>query len=233
MLTNKTILVADDDPKILKVVGEALRQEGCRVITATTGEEAIQKCRTHAPDLMVLDVMMPGLDGLEVCGQLRAVGNQVPILILSAKGDETDRVVGFRLGADDYLTKPFSISELVLRVRAILRRTGSPGAVPAISADRVKVGELEMDWTTRQAAMRGQPLSLTPREFEMLWLFASHPGQVFTREVLLERLWDSDFSGDQSAVTVYVRRLREKIEQNPGNPQHLKTVWGLGYKFEP
>lgn len=174
---------------------------------------------------------MPGLDGLEVCGRLRSGGSQVPILILSAKGDETDRVVGFRLGADDYLTKPFSISELLLRVRAILRRAGTEGQ-PAVASERVTVGEIVLDRSTRRAAVRGVYIELTPREFEMLWLFATHPGQVFSRDALLQRLWQSDFTGDQSAVTVYIRRLREKIERNPSDPDHLKTVWGIGYKFD-
>lgn len=229
---SKQILVVDDDPKILKVVGEALRQESYQVVTAPDGETALQVCRQHPLDLLVLDVTMPGIDGLEVCGRLRAGGSQVPILILSARGDETDRVVGFRLGADDYLTKPFSISELVLRVRAILRRAGGMSPVQA-SGDRISAGPLEMDRTTHTASVRGETLDLTPREFEMLWLLASHPGQVFSREHLLERIWRSEFDGDQSAVTVYVRRLREKVEKNPSDPAHVKTVWGIGYKFEP
>lgn len=232
MPNSKQILVVDDDPKILKVVGEALRQESYQVVTAPDGETALQICRQHPLDLLVLDVTMPGIDGLEVCGRLRASGSHVPILILSARGDETDRVVGFRLGADDYLTKPFSISELVLRVRAILRRAGGISPVQT-SADRISAGPLEMDRTTHTASVRGEALELTPREFEMLWLLASHPGQVFSREHLLERIWRSEFDGDQSAVTVYVRRLREKVENNPSDPDHIKTVWGIGYKYEP
>lgn len=227
----KTILVADDDAKILKVVGEALRQECYNVVTAVDGTEALQLCKQHKPHLVILDVMMPGLDGLEVCGRLRSGGSQVPILILSAKGDETDRVVGFRLGADDYLTKPFSISELLLRVKAILRRAGTEGQ-PAVASERIKLGDIDLDRSTRRASVRGAEIELTPREFEMLWLFAAHPGQVFSREALLQRLWQSDFTGDQSAVTVYIRRLREKIERNPSDPDHLKTVWGIGYKFD-
>lgn len=230
MAGSNRVLVVDDDAKIVKVVSEALRQEGYTVFTAGNGEAGMQMARTHMPHLIILDVMMPGLDGLEVCGRLRAAGSQVPILILSAKGDETDRVVGFRLGADDYLTKPFSISELMLRVKAILRRVGQEKQ--ATAGDRVVAGDLEIDRTTRKVTMRGKELDLTPREFEMLWLFATHPGHVFSREVLLERLWESDFDGDASAVAVYMRRLREKIERNPSEPDHLKTVWGIGYKFE-
>ena len=226
----KRVLVADDDAKILKVVGEALRQEGYSVSTASDGAAALQMCRSQNPHLVVLDVTMPEMDGLEVCGRLRAAGSQVPILILSARGDETDRVVGFRLGADDYLVKPFSISELLLRVKAILRRTGSEVA-PA-SNDRISSGDLEMDRTTRRCTMRGEPISLTPREFELLWLLAAHPGQVFPREALVEHVWKSDYEGDPAVVAVYIRRLRERIEQNPSEPEHLKTVWGIGYKFE-
>ena len=226
----KRVLVADDDTKILKVVGEALRQDGYTVMTATDGATALQLCRSFNPHLIILDVMMPAMDGLEVCSRLRASGSQVPVLILSACGDETDRVVGFRLGADDYLTKPFSISELLLRVKAILRRL-SNGA-PTASEDRVQAGDLEMDRTTRRTTVRGKAVDLTPREFELLWLLAAHPGQVFARDTLLEHIWESDYQGDPSVVAVYMRRLRERIELKPSEPDHLKTVWGIGYKFE-
>lgn len=231
MPTPKHILVADDDPKILKVVGEALRLEGFLVTTAVSGTEVLSLFQQSRPDLVILDVTMPGFDGLEVCSRLRAAGSQVPILILSARGDETDRVVGFRLGADDYVAKPFSISELMLRVRAILRR--SAGAQPvAEPSGRIVVGVLEMDRSTHETKMRGEAVDLTPREFNMLWLLATHPGHVFSREHLLEKVWTNDFDGDQSAVTVYIRRLREKLERNPGDPAHIKTVWGIGYKYE-
>ncbi|HYF95326.1 MAG TPA: response regulator transcription factor [Symbiobacteriaceae bacterium] len=231
MPATKRVLVADDDPKILKVVGEALRLEGYSVTTATNGATALQLCRSQNPHLLVLDVMMPEMDGLDVCSRLRAMNSQIPILILSARADESDRVVGFRLGADDYLVKPFSISELILRVKAILRRVQHD--TPATTGDRVYAGELEMDRTTRQTVVRGQAINLTPREFELLWLLSSHAGQVFARESLLELIWKSDYEGDPSVVAVYIRRLRERIERNPGEPDHLKTVWGIGYKFEP
>ncbi|HEY3365215.1 MAG TPA: response regulator transcription factor [Symbiobacteriaceae bacterium] len=230
MPVTKKILVVDDDPKIVKAVGEALRQEGFGVFTAADGPAALDHCRKHTPDLVVLDVMLPGLDGFDVCSRLRAGGAQVPILMLSARCDETDKVVGFRLGADDYLTKPFSINELLLRVKAILRRAGSN--TQAAPSDRLTAGPLEMDRSSHRVSVNDRVLELTPREFYMLWLLAAHPGQVFSREQLLERVWQSDFDGDQSTVTVYIRRLREKIEQNPGDPQHIKTVWGIGYKFE-
>lgn len=228
---SKRILVVDDDAKILKAVGEALRQEGYGVLTAQMGATALELCRQQPPDLVVLDVMMPGIDGFEVCTRLRAAGSQVPILILSARGDETDKVVGFRLGADDYLTKPFSLSELVLRVRAILRRTGSAGA--AAPTDRLRAGDLEMDRATHRVTIGGASVELTPRKFQTLWLLATHPGHLFSREALLQRVWQSDYAADQAAVTVCLRRLREKIERNPGHPDHIRTVWGIGYKYEP
>jgi len=230
MQTPKSILVVDDDLRILKAVGEALRQEGFRVETAMDGETALTICRMGRPDMVVLDIGLPGLDGFEVCGRIRMSGSQVPILILSARGDDVDKLVGFRLGADDYLTKPFNIAELVMRVRAILRRSVS--SPPAPSADRLSIGGLEMDRSTHRVTMNGKLVDLTPREFKLLWLMASHPGQVFSRETLLERFWPEETSSDQSSVTVYMRRLREKIEANPSDPDHLKTVWGIGYKFE-
>jgi len=231
MGTTKEILVVDDDTKILKAVGEALRQEGFRVQTAVDGETALSLCRNTRPDLMILDVGMPGLDGFEVCGRVRMSGSTVPILILSARGEETDKLVGFRLGADDYLTKPFSVGELIMRVRAILRRT-QPTA-PAAPVDRVAAGDLKMDKTTHRVTVEGRSVDLTPREFKLLWLMATHPGHVFSRETLMERFWPDENGADQSSVTVYIRRLREKIEKNPSDPAHLKTVWGIGYKFEP
>lgn len=230
MQTPKSILVVDDDVRILKAVGEALRQEGFKVETALDGETALTLCRSGRPDLVVLDIGLPGLDGFEVCGRIRMSGSQVPVLILSARGDDVDKLVGFRLGADDYLTKPFNIAELVMRVRAILRRTVS--SPPAPSADRLQIGGLDMDRSTHRVTMNGNPVELTPREFKLLWLMASHPGQVFSRETLLERFWPEETSTDQSSVTVYMRRLREKIEANPSDPEHLKTVWGIGYKLE-
>jgi DNA-binding response OmpR family regulator len=231
MPTNKFILVVDDDTSILKAVGEGLRQEGFRVETALDGDTALSLCRNNPPDLVILDVGIPGLDGFEVCGRLRMGGSQLPILILSARGDETDKLVGFRLGADDYLTKPFSLGELMMRVRAILRRTSNQGQ-PS-STDRVQAGTLEMDRASHRVTVNGAAVELTPREFKLLWLMATHPGQVFSRETLLERFWPEESGADQASVSVYIRRLREKIERNPSNPDHLKTVWGIGYKFEP
>lgn len=230
MLAPKRILVVDDDAKILKVVGEALREEGYEALAASDGPGALAAYHKYSPDLIVLDVMMPGMDGFDVCNRLRTDGAQVPVLMLSARCGEVDKMVGFRLGADDYLTKPFSINELIMRVQAILRRTCSANST--VEGCRIAIGPLVMDKITRAVSMDGRPIDLTPREFLILWLLAARPGQVLSREQLLEQAWGSDGNGDETAVSVYIRRLREKIEANPGDPRHLKTVWGIGYKYE-
>jgi DNA-binding response OmpR family regulator len=229
---SKRILVVDDDPKILKALDQALRKEGYEVSRAADGEEALHVARETDPDLIVLDIMLPKLDGFEVCAKLRAINN-VPILILSARGEEMDKVVGFNVGADDYLTKPFRLSELVLRVRAILRRTAAT-ALQSTGTDGapIRFREMEINRGARAVSVRGRLVELTPKEFDLLWLLASHPGNVFSREAILQRVWHSDYTGDEAALTVCVRRLREKIESDPGNPDYIKTIWGIGYKFE-
>jgi DNA-binding response OmpR family regulator len=225
-------LVVDDDPKILKALDQALRKEGYDVYRAADGEEALQVARQSDPDLIVLDIMLPKLDGFEVCAKLRTLGN-VPVLILSARGEEMDKVVGFNVGADDYLTKPFRLTELVLRVKAILRRTGAPEAgIPVAEGAPLRFRDLEVNRAARSVAVRSRLVELTPKEFDLLWLLASHPGNVFSREAILQRVWHSDYTGDEAALTVCVRRLREKIEQDPGNPEYVKTIWGIGYKFD-
>ncbi|HYF91936.1 MAG TPA: response regulator transcription factor [Symbiobacteriaceae bacterium] len=231
MASPKRILVVDDDPKILKALDQALRKEGYEVLRAADGEEALQIARDDDPDLIVLDIMLPKLDGFEVCAKIRALNN-VPILILSARGEEMDKVVGFNVGADDYITKPFRLSELVLRVRAILRRTAS--AAPNVVAEGapIRFREMEINRAARSVTVRAKQVELTPKEFDLLWLLASHPGNVFSREAILQRVWHSDYTGDEAALTVCVRRLREKIEHDPGNPEYIKTIWGIGYKFE-
>lgn len=229
--TAKRILVADDDPKILKALDQALRQEGYEVLKAEDGLEALRLAREEKPDLIVLDIMLPQMDGFEVCAQLRMTGN-IPVLILSARGEEVDKVVGFNVGADDYLTKPFRLSELLLRVRAILRRAGGTATVAMEGERPLQFRDLEINRSSRSVVVRGEPVDLTPKEFDLLWLLASHPGHVFSREALLQRVWHSDYSGDEAALTVCVRRLREKIEKDPGHPDLVKTIWGIGYKFE-
>lgn len=222
------ILLVDDDPDILKVVSLSLRQADYEVYTAADGEEALRMAQRVRPDLVILDVMLPKIDGFEVCAQLRSVSS-VPILLLSARGQEMDKVVGFNVGADDYLTKPFSMPELLLRVRAILRRTAA-----APEADQtLRFRDVTINRANRRVEIRGRQVDLTPREFDLFWFLASHPGHVFSREAILQRVWHSDYNGDEAALTVCIRRLREKVEENPGKPEHIKTIWGVGYKFEP
>ena len=186
--------------------------------------------REGAPDLVVLDLMLPEIDGLEVCRQLRAESS-VPIIMLTAKGEESDKILGLGLGADDYLTKPFSPGELIARVKAVLRRTQA--AAPTLPGDVVKVGGLRINPGGRSVERDGEPIHLTAKEFDLLYFLAKSPGQVFTREQLLNNVWDFEWYGDPSTVTVHIRRLREKIEPNPVRPRYVKTVWGVGYKLEP
>lgn len=227
-MTSEKILVVDDDAKILKIVKHCLEKEAFQVVTAVDGESALTMVRQEQPSLVVLDLMLPKLNGYDVC---RALNEQysIPIIILSAKGDELDRIVGFRLGVDDYLTKPFSPTELVLRVQAVIRRV--QGCRKNQESQVLICGDLKIDHGTRTVFVEGKPVSLTSTEFELLWLLAGSPQQVFTRMQLLNKIWQSDYQGDENTVTVHVRRLREKIEPNPAEPYYIRTVWGIGYKF--
>jgi DNA-binding response OmpR family regulator len=226
------VLVVDDETIVAEVVARYLTREGYLVRTASDGEEALRLAREVQPDLVVLDLMLPKLDGLEVCRRLQAEGD-VAIIMLTARGEETDRIVGLRLGADDYLVKPFSPAELVARVHAVLRRTQSPTSGARPGQGKLRFPGLVIDPRTRGVEVRDQPVELTPKEFDLLAFLASSPGQVFTRDQLLTEVWDYQYAGDASTVTVHVRRLREKIEEAPMSPRHIKTVWGIGYKFEP
>jgi DNA-binding response OmpR family regulator len=220
------VLVVDDDPTVREVVVSYLKAEGYDVSDAADGDSALAKIEQERPDLIVLDVMLPGVDGLEVCRRVRAA-SQVPIIMLTALGAEADRVVGLELGADDYVTKPFSPRELVLRVSSVLRRAGETVTPdPRVLRD----GELLVDGPSRTVSISGRPVALTVREFDLLRFLVSHPDVVFTRVELLERVWGWSF-GDQSTVTVHVRRLREKIEDDPTSPVRLVTVWGVGYRW--
>jgi len=227
-LTSEKILVVDDDARILKIVKHCLEKEAFQVVTAVDGESALNIVKQEQPSLVVLDLMLPKLNGYDVC---RALTDQysIPIIILSAKGDELDRIVGFRLGVDDYMTKPFSPTELVLRVQAVIRRV--QGSRKSQENQVLVCGELTIDHGTRTVSVEGKPVSLTSTEFELLWLLAGSPQQVFTRMQLLNKIWQSDYQGDENTVTVHVRRLREKIEPNPAEPRYIRTVWGIGYKF--
>lgn len=229
-MAKKKILVVDDEPDILKVIDHRLAREGYDIVTAQDGEEALTMFRQTKPDLVVLDLMLPKIDGFEVCRLIRKESD-VPIIILSARGDELDRLLGFRMGGDDYLTKPFSPSELALRVQAVLRRAAGYGQQMGTSTDIIKCNGLSIDLRGHAVSLHGKEIQLTPKEFKLLWLLASHPDYVFTREHLLDQIWDSDYIGDADNVTVMVSRLREKIEKDPANPHYIKTVWGVGYKF--
>jgi DNA-binding response OmpR family regulator len=222
------VMVVDDDVTVREVVVTYLRAAGYDVREASDGESALAALREARADLVVLDLMLPGIDGLEVCGRLRAKGDDVPVIMLTALGSEADRVVGLERGADDYVTKPFSPRELVLRVESVLRRAGERSGAGGSVAD----GDLVVDSTEHTATLAGRRLSLTVREFDLLRFFLSHPGQAFSRDELLQRVWGWSF-GDQSTVTVHVRRLREKIESDPTHPVRLATVWGVGYRWEP
>ena len=224
------VMVVDDDVTVREVVVTYLRAAGHEVDETADGEGALALLRDHPADLVVLDLMLPGIDGLEVCERLRARGDDLPVIMLTALGSETDRVVGLERGADDYVTKPFSPRELVLRVDSVLRRAGerAGGGVRGAVVD----GDLVVDSTEHTATLGGRRLSLTAREFDLLRFFLSHPGQAFSRDELLQKVWGWSF-GDQSTVTVHVRRLREKVEADPTHPVRLVTVWGVGYRWEP
>jgi len=228
-MSGERVLVVDDEPIVTEVVQRYLIREGYQVRVAADGRTALKEARDGAPDLVVLDLMLPGIDGLEVCRQLRAESS-VPIIMLTAKGEESDKILGLGLGADDYLTKPFSPGELIARVKAVLRRTQVAAAT--LPGDAVRVGGLRINPGGRSVERDGEPIHLTAKEFDLLYFLARNPGQVFTREQLLDNVWDFEWYGDHSTVTVHIRRLREKIEPNPVRPRYVKTVWGVGYKLE-
>jgi DNA-binding response OmpR family regulator len=224
------VLVVDDEPVVTEVVERYLMRDGFEVSTAGDGDAALALAQTWAPDLVVLDLMLPGKDGLEVCRALRR-DSSVPIIMLTARGDETDRIVGLEIGADDYIVKPFSPRELVARIKAVLRRSASSSDA-ATSNDLLRFQGLTINPRTRAVEVNGKSASLTAKEFDLLHFLASHPEQVFSREQLMNDVWDYTFAGDASTVTVHIRRLREKIEPDPLRPRYVKTVWGVGYKFE-
>ena len=223
-----SVLVVDDEPIVREVVVSYLRREGYRTLEADDGDAARALIESEPLALVILDVMLPGTDGFELCRWVRSHSN-LPVILLTARGEETDRIVGLELGADDYVTKPFSPRELAARVRTVLRRA-APGAS---ASERLSFHELELDAQTREVYRRGRLLSLTAREFDLLWFLASHPRQVFSRDLLMERVWGYEAALDTGTVTVHVRRLREKIEDEPSRPRFLQTVWGVGYRFAP
>ncbi|GAA0607104.1 response regulator transcription factor [Sporichthya brevicatena] len=225
------VLVVEDDVTVAEVVVTYLKNAGYEVEHAPDGQAALDAAARAWPDLVVLDLMLPGIDGLEVCRRLRTTG-AVPVIMLTALGSENDRVVGLEVGADDYVTKPFSPRELTLRVQSVLRRVAGPPPVHPDAPAVLTAGPIRMDVTAHRVTLHGEPLALTTREFDLLAHLLAHPGQAFTREELMKTVWGWEF-GDQSTVTVHVRRLREKIEPDPANPTLLVTVWGVGYRLDP
>jgi DNA-binding response OmpR family regulator len=223
-----TVLVVDDEPAVRDVVVRYLEQDGYRALQAVDGISARRLLAAESPSLVILDLMLPGIDGLSLCREIRAV-SELPVIMITALGEESDRLAGLDVGADDYLTKPFSPRELVARVRAVLRRS-SP-VIPV--SERIALGDLEIDAGRREARRRGVALRLTTLEFDLLWFLASNPDRVFARDELMESVWGYVSELDTGTVTVHVRRLREKIEDDPARPRHLETVWGSGYRWTP
>jgi DNA-binding response OmpR family regulator len=223
-----TVLVVDDEPIVREVVVRYLQHEGYTTLEADDGDKARIVLEAGRPDLVVLDVMLPGTDGLELCRWIRAK-SELPVILLTARGEEADRIVGLELGADDYVTKPFSPRELAARVRTVLRRS----APPVDENPRLTFDGLELDAATREVRRQGEELKLTAKEFDLLWFLASNPRKVFSRDQLMSRVWGYEAALDTGTVTVHVRRLREKIEESPSHPRFLQTVWGVGYRFAP
>jgi two-component system, OmpR family, response regulator len=232
MMAERSILIVEDDKTLLDVLKYNFAKEGYRVITASDGITALDAARKEHPDIVILDVMLPQMSGFEVCRVLRKEMS-TPVLMLTARDEEVDRVVGLDIGADDYMTKPFSMRELMARVRALLRRSEMvETAAPAASRGDIKIGDLDIDIARHQVILSGNVLELTPKEFDLLLFLATNKGLVFSREQLLEKVWGFDYPGDTRTVDVHVRYLREKIEPDSAHPTRLLTVRGVGYKFE-
>jgi two-component system, OmpR family, response regulator VicR len=227
---SKTILVVDDDATIRDILERYLRREGFAVRTTADGQTALQTISNERPDLIVLDLMLPQVDGWEMCRRLRAE-TTIPILMLTARGEEYERILGLGLGADDYVTKPFSPGEVVARIKAIFRRIDMARAVVPLRKEIIRGGPIMIDPGTRQVTVSGKSVSLTPKEFDLLHFLASHPRQVFSQQQLLDQVWSYTYAGETSTVTVHIRHLREKIESDPAHPHFIETVWGVGYRF--
>ena len=229
-MSNERVLIVEDEATVAEVVGRYLAREGYTVRHVADGARAISVAADFQPDLVVLDVMLPNRDGLEICRELRATSNAA-VIMLTARGEEIDKILGLGLGADDYVTKPFSSNELVARVKAVLRRTGTAPHGES-TTEQIRVADLLIDTATRRVLRAGVSLDLTAKEFDLLAHLAAHPGRVYTRDHLLRDVWGYDFAGDDSTVTVHVRRLREKLERDPAKPRYVTTVWGVGYRFD-
>ena len=228
MLAMPTVLVVDDEPIVRDVVVRYLHRDGFDTLEAESGEEARALIETQAPALVVLDVMLPGIDGLDLCRWIRT-NSAVPVILLTARGEEADRIVGLELGADDYVTKPFSPRELAVRVRNVLRRTRVAPATP----ETIDFGAVQVDGAAREVRKRGTSLKLTLKEFDLLWSLVSHPRRVFSRDQLMSSVWGYEAAVDTGTVTVHIRRLREKLEEDASQPRFLQTIWGVGYRFMP
>lgn len=224
------ILVVDDEEDVRSLARKVLEREGYECVALSCGEEAVEQCQAVNPDVIVLDIMMAGMDGFETCERLRSQGVDVPILFLSAKGDLVDKTVGFRSGADDYIVKPFEPQELLIRVRAHLRLYQR---LAGIDRDYVVAGDLAIDRKRQVVLLKGKPVDLTPKMYRILLLFAQNPGTVFTKDQIIEEVWGEEFVSETTSIAVFIRRIREKIEEEPAKPRRLKTVWRVGYKFEP
>ena len=226
----KQVLVVDDEKLIVKGIRFSLEQDGMEVDCAYDGEEALQMAKNKEYDIILLDLMLPKVDGLSVCQQIREFSS-VPIVMLTAKGDDMDKIMGLEYGADDYITKPFNILEVKARLKAIMRRTGKPAAAESKSRV-VQVGDLGLDCESRRVTMAGKEINLTAKEFDVLELLVFNPNKVYSRENLLDTVWGYEYPGDVRTVDVHIRRLREKIETNPSEPKYVHTKWGVGYYFQ-
>ncbi|MGI6689494.1 MAG: response regulator transcription factor [Clostridiales bacterium] len=224
----KTILLVDDEPLIIKGLKYTLEKDGYETVVAADGEEALAKFQQHPVDLILLDVMLPKMDGIAVCQRIRETSN-VPIIMLTAKGEDIDKILGLEYGADDYMTKPFNILEVKARIKTILRRVGSTAGAEEPRVQRVR--NLEVNSVNRSVMLGGEEVRLTAKEFDLLLLFVNNRGRVFSREEMLDSVWKNDYNGDARTVDVHIRRLREKIEQNPTQPEFIFTKWGVGYYF--
>lgn len=224
------VLIVDDDRTVADVLARYLTREGYQVRTADDGPSGLQSALGDPPDLVILDLMLPGLNGAEICRRLRATA-PVPVIMLTARGEEQDRVAGLELGADDYVVKPFSPREVTARARAVLRRAGRATGTPS-EPGTLRAGVLELDPLGRQVRLDDEPIAVTAKEFDLLAYLMNHPGRAYRRDELFKAVWGFDY-GDNSTVTVHIRRLRQKIEADPSQPRHLRTVWGIGYRFEP
>ncbi len=226
----RTVLIVDDEPTLRETLAEALEQDGLRVVTAADGREALERFRSERPDLILLDLMLPGLSGIEVCRIIRQESS-VAILMLTARDSELDKVVGLELGADDYVTKPFSLRELQARIRALLRRIDAAPGAAGTASQTVDLGTVKVDLAGHRLLRDGKPLPVKPKAFELLAFLIRHPGQVFGREQLLDRVWGYEYAGETRTVDVHIHWLRQQVEEDPGQPRHLQTVRGVGYVF--